>query len=155
MDKRRDGLLDADIAHALTAAQRPGDTDDAAAVERVRARLIQRIAADSVSHHVTITPEAGEWRDFLPGIRRKVLHQGGGMMSYLLKFEPGAMLPAHRHPADEECVVLQGTLRIGSLVLPAGSFHLVRQNVLDAPTTTDDGAVIYLHGAIPRAEHLV
>jgi anti-sigma factor ChrR (cupin superfamily) len=154
MSERQDPFLDPKIADALTAAQRPGG-EDTAAMNRVRARLMQRIAADSVPHHLTIATDEGEWRDFLPGIQRKVLHQGGGIMSYLLKFAPGAVLPAHRHPADEECVVLEGVLRIGGRLLPPGSFHMVRQNVLDADSTTDEGAVIYLRGAIPQAEHLV
>src|SRR5690349_18441384 len=91
-------FLDADIARALTEAQRPDDTGDAAAVERVRSRLMKRIADDSTGHHVTVAAGAGQWRAFLPGIERKVLHRGSETMSYLLRFAPGAVLPAHRHP---------------------------------------------------------
>lgn len=91
----------------------------------------------------------------VPGIERKVLHESGGVMSYLLKFAPGAVLPAHRHPVDEECVVIEGTLRIGDRLLPAGSFHMVRADVLDADSSSDEGALIYLRGASPRAEQLV
>ena len=146
--------LDRDIADALTAAQKP-DASDAAAVGRVRSRLMQRIAADSTAFHDTVPADAGSWHSFLPGIQRKVLHVGDGVMSYLLKFAPGAVLPAHRHPIDEECVVLEGTLRIGDMVLPPGSFHRVAKDILDADSTTDTGTVIYLRGASPKAEHLV
>jgi len=148
-------FLDADIARALTEAQRPDDTGDAAAVERVRSRLMKRIADDSTGHHVTVAAGAGQWRAFLPGIERKVLHRGSETMSYLLRFAPGAVLPAHRHPVDEECVVLEGRLIIGDLVLPAGSFHRVPKDVLDADSTTDEGCVIYLRGAIPDAAHAI
>jgi anti-sigma factor ChrR (cupin superfamily) len=147
--------LDADIARALTAAQRPDDAADAASLERVRSRLMKRIAADSVQHHTAIDANAGSWHGFLPGIQRKVLHEQAGVMSYLLKFAPGAVLPAHRHPVDEECVVIEGHLRIGELTLGPGGFHRVRHDVLDADSTTDDGCVIYLRGASPKAEHLV
>jgi hypothetical protein len=150
-----DFLLDPDIAAALTGAQRPDDGADAATLLRVRARLMKRIAGDSVPHHVAIPAEGGSWHRFMPGIERKVLHEHEGVMSYLLKFAPGAVLPAHRHPHDEECVVLEGHLRIGELVLGPGGFHMVRQDVLDADSTTDDGCVIYLRGASPKAEHLV
>lgn len=145
--------LDDDIAQALSAAQAP--TDDAAALERVRARLMKRIAADSVPHHLTLHADDGQWHRLLPGIERKVLFEQGGVMSYLLRFAPGAVLPAHRHPVDEECVVLQGTLRIGPLVLPAGSYHRVPRDVLDADSTSDEGAIIFLRGAAPHAEQLV
>ncbi len=133
-------LLDADIAQTLSAGLRPPAEDDAA-VARVRSRLLKRIAADSVGHHVTVPADAGRWHSFLPGIQRKVLHEGSGVMSYLLKFAPGAVLPAHRHAIDEECVVLEGTLRIGAdVLLPPGSFHMVRKGVLDADSTADEGA---------------
>jgi anti-sigma factor ChrR (cupin superfamily) len=149
-------LLDPDIVDALTMAQRPDDAAaDAAAVQRVRARLMRRIAQDSVSHHIAISADAGSWHAFLPGIERKVLHEHEGVMSYLLKFAPGAVLPAHRHPIDEECVVLEGRLRIGTLELGPGGFHMVRKDVLDADSTSDAGAIIYLRGASPKAEHLV
>lgn len=153
---RRDPSLDPDIAAALDRAQQPGDREgDDAAIGRVRARLLKRIAADSVPHHVAVHADAGTWHALLPGIDRKVLHEEGGVMSYLLRFAPGAVLPAHRHPVDEECVVISGVLRIGTLVLPAGSYHRVRRDVLDADSTTDQGAVIFLRGATPRAEQLV
>ncbi len=154
-DTRPAPALDDDIVQALSGAQAPDAAGDDAAVERVRRRLMRAIAQESVRHHTTITPADGRWHSFLPGIERKVLLESGGVMSYLLKFAPGAVLPAHRHPVDEECMVIEGTLRIGSIVLPPGSFHHVPQNVLDADSTSDDGALIYLRGATPRAEHLL
>jgi anti-sigma factor ChrR (cupin superfamily) len=147
--------LDDDVLQAITAAQRPLADADEASLDRVRARLMKRIAADSVPHHTAIHAGEGRWHALLPGIERKVLHESDGVMSYLLKFAPGAVLPAHRHPIDEECVVISGVLRIGSLVLPAGSYHRVRKDVLDADSTSDDGAIIFLRGAVPKAEQLV
>lgn len=153
MNDDRPGLDD-DIARALAEAQRPGDADDAA-IERVRSRLMKRVAADSVPHHVAIHADHGRWHPLLPGIERKVLHEADCVMSYLLKFAPGAVLPAHRHPLDEECVVIEGTLRIGPLVLPPGSYHRVAKDVLDADSSSDEGAIIFLRGAVPRADQLV
>lgn len=154
MNEERDGL-DPAVIEALDAAQRMGDAQDVAAIARVRSRVMQRIAEDSVRHHIALGADQGMWRKLLPGIDRKVLHEQDGVMSYLLRFAPGAVLPAHRHPIDEECVVLEGTIRIGTLVLGPGGYHRVRQDVLDADSTTDEGCVIYLRGASPKAEHLV
>ena len=145
--------LDDDIAQALSAAHAPAGAEEA--LDRVRARLMKRIAADSVPHHHTLHANEGQWHKLLPGIERKVLFEQGGVMSYLLRFAPGAVLPAHRHPVDEECVVLQGTLRIGPLVLPPGSYHRVPKDVLDADSTSDEGAIIFLRGATPSADHIV
>jgi quercetin dioxygenase-like cupin family protein len=149
-----DPPLDADIVDALAQAQRPGPAD-AAALQRVRSRVMKRIAADSMPLHLTIPADGGGWHRFLPGVERKVLNEQEGVMSYLLKFAPGAVLPAHRHPHDEECVVLEGRLRIGDLALGPGGFHMVRAGVLDADSTTDEGCVIFLRGASPQAEHIV
>jgi hypothetical protein len=70
-------------------------------------------------------------------------------------FAPGAVLPAHRDAIDEECVVLEGRLRIGALELGPGGFHMVHKDVLDADSISDEGAIVYLRGASPKAEHLV
>ena len=153
MAEHRTGVDD-DLRQALDAAQRPAPEDDAA-IARVRSRLLKRIANDSVLHHTSIHADQGTWQPLMPGIERKVLHVQDGVMSYLLKFAPGAVLPAHRHPVDEECVVVEGVLKIGPLVLPPGSYHRVRADVLDADSTSDEGAVIFLRGAVPRAEQLV
>jgi quercetin dioxygenase-like cupin family protein len=154
MTEPRDPALDQDLLDAIALAQR-AEPEDAAAIARVRSRVMQRIGQDSVRHHVAIDAAEGTWHKFLPGIARKVLHEQDGVMSYLLRFEPGAVLPAHRHPVDEECVVLEGRLRIGTLELGPGGYHHVPKDVLDADSTSDEGCVIYLRGATPKAEHLV
>lgn len=150
--------LDPDLTLALAGAQReaPLSAADDALLARVRTRVLRQVAHESVlPHHVAVAADQGQWKAFLPGIQRKVLHLEGGVMSYLLRFEPGAVLPAHRHPVDEECVVVQGRLRIGPLTLEAGSYHRVPQGVLDADSTSDEGALIFLRGAVPREEQLV
>jgi len=149
--------LDADIVRALDHAQRPADAAsdaDAALAARVRSRLMGRIAAEATPGHVTIAADQPSWRTFLPGIDCKVLHTSGDTMSYLLRFAPGAVLPAHHHPVDEECVVLQGELRIGAnLTVAQGGFHMARAGLPHDAITSDAGCVIYLRGARPRVEH--
>ncbi len=118
--------------------------------ERVRDRLMQRIAQDITPRHITIKADAAPWRPFLPGVERKILLTSGTSMSYLLRLAPGAFLPAHRHPVDEECLVLAGVLNIGSeLELQAGDFHLGRANLAHATITSISGATLYLRGAAP------
>lgn len=125
------------------------DSDTNAIVKRVRSRVLKAIAAESSALRDVVPAGAIAWRPFLPGIELQALHESSGVMCYLLKFAPGAVLPAHRHPVDEECVVLQGSVRIGPLVLEAGSFQKVGRAVLDTDTSSDRGAVIYLRGAPP------
>jgi hypothetical protein len=68
---------------------------------------------------------------------------------------PGAVLPNHRHPHDEECVVIEGVVQMGELAMGPGGYLMERAGTLHPPLTTVDGATIYLRGAVPRAEQLV
>jgi anti-sigma factor ChrR (cupin superfamily) len=122
---------------------------------RIRRRLLRRIAADATPRHRTLEAGQGLWEPFGSGVQIKVLHAAPDVMSYLLRLAPGASLPPHRHPVDEECVVLEGEIHIGALRFGAGSFHLGRKDVLHDRLSTEHGALIYLRGAPPVAEHMI
>ncbi len=137
------------------------DTDAGAAGSTPRAaraikrRLFERVA-DADASHLTIGADEGDWQPFADGVRIKVLRERGGVLSYLLRLAPGAGLPAHRHPVDEECIVLDGMLRVGSrLEIGPGGYHLARQGALHASLHTESGATIFLRGAVPEAGHVL
>jgi quercetin dioxygenase-like cupin family protein len=134
----------------------PGPDDDSSVTpQRIRAikrRLMERVADADVSH-LTIDTGEGDWQPFLQGVRIKVLHERDGVLSYLLRLEAGATLPPHRHPLDEECIVLDGALRVGTHIeIGAGGYHLAHAGALHATIGTRTGATIFLRGAIPQAE---
>ena len=143
-------VLDADLLAEFDAAHvAEAVPQDVAA--RIKLKLFQRIAAAD-KHLVAIPADADTWKPFLPGVSIKVLHRHGDMMSYLLRMAPGAVIPAHRHPYEEECVVLEGSLHIGDVRLSAGGFLLVHEGVLhDELVAEEDGATLYLRGARPHA----
>lgn len=82
-------------------------------------------AAQSASpggqHHVTVTPDTVKWAPaspaLPPGAQAAVLDgdpsQPGKPFALRLKLPDGYRVAAHWHPADENLVVLQGTLLIG------------------------------------------
>ena len=70
-----------------------------------------------------------------------------GMVSFLLRAQPGACMPAHRHHAVEECLVLQGEFRLGEKLLRAGDFELGRPGEEHPEATTHTGVLVYLRGA--------
>ena len=146
----RDSVLDPDLIERLHEALEP-EAPDAAAQARVKRRLLRRIAADNTSRHLTHQPGDEGWQPFGEGVRIKVLNEHEGIMSYLLRLAPGASLPAHRHPVDEECVVLEGEVHIGSLCVPTGGFHLGRKDVHHDRLRSPAGALIFLRGAAPEA----
>jgi quercetin dioxygenase-like cupin family protein len=125
----------------------------------LKRRLLARVHEDVCRGSETVRALEGQWHIFLPGIRIKMLHQGGGRASYLLKLEPGAILPPHRHPVVEECVVLEGSLRTRHrgrevVVGGRGTFHCAPAGVAHEMLTSDSGALIFLRGAAPVAKDI-
>lgn len=150
-----DAVLDADIVDMLNQGASAPSPGDALSIARVRRKLLARVAEAQRARHVTVRAADGQWQPFGPGLTLKVLHEHEGVMSYLVRLAPGATLPPHRHPIDEECVVLEGSLRIGDLEVGAGGFHLGRQDVLHMPIVSEQGALIFLRGAAPEAALLI
>lgn len=141
----------ADPGLATAAAWAPS----AAQARSIKRRLLDRVA-DTEDKLLTVPADAGDWQPFVPGVQLKLLREHGGVLSYLLRLAPGACLPAHRHPLDEECVVLDGSLRVGSQIeLGPGGYHLAPQGALHAPISTATGATIFLRGAVPEAWHVL
>lgn len=145
--------LDADIVHRLDSAHASNVAPESM-VERLRSKVLTNIAEDVVDAHTTVHAHENTWQPFRDRIEFKLLNHVDGVASYLLRLQPGALLPAHRHPIDEECVVLEGDLRIGErLVLKAGAFHLAKKELPHADITSDNGALIFLRGAMPSRKH--
>lgn len=119
----------------------------------IRRRLMERVA-DTDGSHLTVDAGDGHWQPFLDGVAIKVLREDAGVLSYLLRLAPGASLPAHRHPLDEECVVLEGRLRVGSTTeVGPGGYHLAHRGALHAAISSATGATVFLRGAVPDAAH--
>lgn len=150
----RSGSPHPDLADLLGIALVP-EPPDAASAGRIKRQLLRRIADAEIGRHITVAAEAGRWRDLSGGLALKLLHHGGDVMSYLVRLAPGSSLPPHRHPVDEECVVLEGEVQIGALRLGAGGFHLGRQGVPHAAIHSAGGALIFLRGAVPDAATLI
>ncbi|HEV7912642.1 MAG TPA: cupin domain-containing protein [Albitalea sp.] len=145
--------LDADLRAAFDAALQP-EPVPAEVSARIKRRLLDRIAVGAGTQGA-IPPDGGSWRHFLPGVEIKVLHSSGDVMSYLLRMAPGSELPNHRHPHDEECVVVAGIVQMGDQAMGPGGYLMERAGTLHPPLRTAVGATIYLRGAAPKAEQLI
>jgi hypothetical protein len=150
---QNDRALDADIVNAIDGVPAPEIAPNET-ISRVRSQLLAEIADDSVDAHTTVHAHENTWQPFLDRIEFKLLNHVDGVASYLLRLQPGAVLPAHRHPIDEECIVIEGELRIGErLLIKSGGFHLARKELPHADITADNGALIFLRGAMPSRSH--
>jgi anti-sigma factor ChrR (cupin superfamily) len=155
-DPGRDG--DERLPEDAAAALAESITPVAPAPERsawLRARIVARARAQGAASPPSETlvfarTGEGEWRDVLPGVRMRVLHVDAerNVQSSLLRLAPGAGLPTHAHNRDEECIVLEGDLRVGEHAFGPGDWHLVRAGVDHVPIRTDRGALLFLRGEI-------
>lgn len=92
----------------------------------------------------------GIWQQAEPGVKRKILQAGDGLMMMEVRFEAGAKGYAHRHPHEQMTYCLDGRfefhidgkqrlLNAGeALYIPGGAVHgvraLVSGGLLDAFT---------------------
>lgn len=126
------------------------DAAPPAVLRGIKRRVLERVA-DADDTHFTVQAGDGTWQPFLDGVHIKVLHESEGTLSYLMRLQPGARVPAHRHPRDEECVVLEGSLRVGTHVeVGQGGYHLAHRGALHACLSTVTGATVFLRGAVPQ-----
>lgn len=89
------------------------------------------------------------WRTLVPGVRFKSLRVGrrAGQRSLLLRFAPGAVLPAHPHPHDEACVVLEGAVVSNGVALRAGDHQVIPAGTAHLPVTSAEGALVFVQSA--------
>lgn len=156
--KRGRGLLGASPTNASTmdsVDQALGIHDDpgrdASTLARVRRRVLETLA-NAEGPFITVSlrePEADPgWERVADGVERKLLSSAGGVESSWVRLAPGAVFPGHAHAGDEECVVLQGRLRIGAdLWLQAGDYHLARGGTRHGEVASEGGALLFLRSA--------
>jgi anti-sigma factor ChrR (cupin superfamily) len=99
---------------------------------------------------LTVQRDEGIWETLGSGLRRKIVHVDAatGRASYFLELAKGARLPEHEHPADEHCVVLEGTLRIGARTFGAGAYQLARSGFPHPPVVAETAAMVFIHGPV-------
>jgi quercetin dioxygenase-like cupin family protein len=139
--------LDADTIENLAPGLTPIDPPAEVQV-RLRERIMQRAAEDTMAQpyaNITVHSSAVGWVDVAPLISVKTLFESADGKGVLFRFEPGARLPAHGHDTDEECIVLEGELRIGDdMIVRAGDFHLARKGIPHGEMTAPLGALFYI-----------
>ena len=89
----------------------------------------------------------GLWLDGpIPGVKYQMLHydKRAGLLTQLVKLEPGAKFPPHRHGAAEQCLVLEGKVSIGTLDLVKGDFNLAHAGTEHGEMTTVDGCTLLI-----------
>lgn len=91
--------------------------------EGIEARITSPDAA--LPGTVTLRADAYDWRPLSDGVDTALLwrNENANRQSFLIRMQPGARYESHDHDDDEECLVIQGDLMFGDLMLKAGDFH--------------------------------
>jgi anti-sigma factor ChrR (cupin superfamily) len=92
----------------------------------LKSRLMNRVADyETLKPIADVRPYDGAWvSGGAPGVDVKTLFRdkGTGRTTMLVRMQPGARLPAHRHHDDEQCLVLRGDVRWRDLAYEEGDF---------------------------------
>jgi anti-sigma factor ChrR (cupin superfamily) len=114
----------------------------------IRERLL---AAARTPVRYTVWAADAEWIDTgLPGVRARVLSvdKARSLVTLVIRAEPGAVYPAHKHHGPEECFVISGSVVIDGRVLRPGDFHHADEDSEHGEITTTEGAEVLIVGAI-------
>ncbi|MBV8658303.1 MAG: cupin domain-containing protein [Burkholderiales bacterium] len=140
--------LPEDIERALLHAQ----TEIAPPEERkaaLKASILERISTTPQGRNfITVRAEDEGWIEIAPKVERKMLMQDALSCSFLLRLRAGATLPGHEHPTDEECLLLEGDLRLGSIELHSGDYHLAPAGRPHGAISSRGGALLYIRSGI-------
>lgn len=91
------------------------------------------------------------WEPLRQGVQIKPLFAQGDRISMLVQFEPGASVPAHGHGHGEECLMVDGDLFLGDVLLREGDFQFAPVGTAHGELQSDVGCLLYFHGAIDPA----
>ena len=124
--------------------------------ERVREKLLSRVAEEASASFpalravpqplMTLRADEGEWYEVGKGIQVKQLFVDpqSGMVTTLVKMEPGTRIPMHSHRGIEQCYIIEGDFHADSKSLGAGDFHIAQAGSIHQPVYTTGGALLLI-----------
>jgi anti-sigma factor ChrR (cupin superfamily) len=125
---------------------------------RLRERVLARAAAKEPEPLMQILrADQGAWRTFLPRIQLKLLRldRERGTQTSLWRLEPGAVIPAHDHDGEEECLILEGGVTWDDVVYGPGDYLLARPGLRHTAFHSEQGALLMIRSELtPELEAL-
>jgi hypothetical protein len=92
--------------------------------------------------------EQRRWRDGFEGVQTLALWGTPQIVSMLVRFAPGAGVPDHRHAVHEDCLMLEGSMFLGDILLRAGDYQLAPAGGGHFGEMSDLGGTFFFHGAL-------
>jgi anti-sigma factor ChrR (cupin superfamily) len=118
----------------------------------LRARVLDRVCpvvpAEPIPDGLAalVRTAAMPWKPSpFPGVSVKRLFQDpAGNISWIVKLDPGATYPRHRHSTCEHCLVLEGEVQFDSYVLRAGDYEVANPDTDHSSFVSPAGAVLFI-----------
>lgn len=141
----RDALLLAAIAGLVP------DQEPAAELRlRMRHTLMAKISdAPAPTTHVLRSAE-GDWQSLLPGVLIKTLRKDlvSRTQTTLWRLAPGAVVPAHPHSHEEECLVMEGSIIKDGVEYFPGDYLLAEVGERHTAFASPRGALFLIRGEL-------
>jgi anti-sigma factor ChrR (cupin superfamily) len=116
--------------------------------DRVMTRAVPPPPAAPLPHGLAALVSTGSvpWKQgTIPGVSSKRLFQDSeGNVTWLVKLEPGATYPRHRHTAYEHCLVLEGEVQFDQYVLRTGDYEVANPDTDHSSFFSPNGAVLFI-----------
>ena len=165
----RDAVLRAELAELSRAIE--GLALVAAPAEppaAVRARLLERIereqpaasnpqvwrnwSPDQENRDLLIVRQnEGPWQETgVAGVRvrRLLVDPARNQFTAMVRMDPGTSYPRHVHNGAEECLVLEGDIRMGDAVLHAGDYQYAPPDTLHGVQSTEKGCLLLITSSL-------
>jgi anti-sigma factor ChrR (cupin superfamily) len=144
------GMLDRALAQRMAAAIAPTELTEADR-ERMHSRILRRIGEEAPPGTTTVRAADMHWLSAGPGVEVKVLRMDRGRndRTVLIRMQPGAVVVAHRHTQEEECLVLEGEVFIGEHRLAQGDMHVAQPGAVHASIRAPRGALLMIRSEMP------
>ena len=116
--------------------------------------LQQRVTAQSRnslgSEFVLVSAEHDDWRPLLPGLKLKPLRVDpvGRTQTSLWKLDPGTVIPEHDHSAEEECLILDGSIIWDDRIYSRGDYLLARPGGKHTHFVSPNGALLLIRSEL-------
>ena len=111
----------------------------------------QQSAFGSVHTSVTVPASAGGWEPLRPGVMLKPLFGAGERVSMLARLDKGSSVPAHAHACAEECLMIQGDMFLGDILLLEGEYQWAPAGTNHEMLHSDVCCMVFIHGAVDPA----
>lgn len=94
--------------------------------------------------------DEGQWKSTHDGITTKTLWRSpqSRRSAYMLRMQPGSVVPEHDHFGDEELMVLEGDLQLNGVEFGPGDFQVAFAGSKHASITTRGGCLCLISVAL-------